>query len=151
MIYEKVVAVFNSPAHAEAAVSALKAGGFGSGDIAMCRDNALFQSNESAAFRMEQALFWRDLFGCDIRGSEWPGDGSCGKDCVTVSAKIPETEVLRAIAILEKQGPAILRERAVSYETGGDTASLEGGRQDAEPPVKSLPEGSKLPVASTSR
>ena len=65
MAYETIVAVFDTRAHADAAVKALKAGGFANADISVFDEDRL-ASGKKAASGVKEAGLWQRLFGDDV-------------------------------------------------------------------------------------
>ena len=66
MAYETIVAVFDTPAHADAAVKALKAGGFANADISVFDDDRLASGKKAVAAGVKEAGLWHRLFGDDV-------------------------------------------------------------------------------------
>ena len=70
MAYETVVAVFDTDAHADAAVKALKAGGFANADISVFDDDRLKAGKSALAAGVKEAGLWHRLFGGDVHKHE---------------------------------------------------------------------------------
>ena len=70
MAYETIVAVFDSAAHAEAAVKALKAGGFADADISVFDEDRLASGKKAIASGVKEAGLWNRLFGDDLHQHE---------------------------------------------------------------------------------
>src|SRR5262249_60324509 len=66
MAYETIVAVFDTRAHADAAVKALRAGGFANADISIFDEERLAAGKKAIATRAKNAGLWHRLFGPDI-------------------------------------------------------------------------------------
>jgi len=66
MAYETIVAVFDTTAHAEAAVKALRAGGFADADISIFDDDRLAGGRKAIAAGVKEAGLWHRLFGDDV-------------------------------------------------------------------------------------
>src|SRR5262245_65195816 len=64
MAYQTIVAVFDTAAHADAAVEALKAGGFAAADISVFDRDRLAGGREAANLR--EPGVWRRLFGGNL-------------------------------------------------------------------------------------
>jgi uncharacterized protein (TIGR02271 family) len=112
MAYETIVAVFDTRAHAEAAVKALKAGGFAGADISMFDQDRLKTGKKAIA---EEAGLWQRLFGSDLYEHEASIYGQTVQDGgVVVSVRVPESEVAHAVAILNLHRPVDVHDRAVT-------------------------------------
>jgi len=111
MAYETIVAVYDTAAHAEAAVKALKAGGFANADISVFNKDRLASGKKAA----EQAGLWNRLFGDDIHEHEAAVYRQTVKDDgVVVSARVLDSEVAHAVAILDLHRPVDVHDRAVT-------------------------------------
>jgi len=115
MAYETVVAVFDTAAHAEAAVKALKAGGFANADISIFDENRLASSKNAIAADVREAGLWNRLFGDDIHKHEAAIYNQAVKEGgVVVSARVLDSEVAHAVAILDLHRPVDVHDRAVT-------------------------------------
>lgn len=115
MAYETIVAVYDSQAHADAAVKALKAGGFANADISVFNADRLGTDKKSIAEGLKQAGLWNRLFGDDIHEHEATVYGkSIESGGVVVSARVLDTEVAHAVAILDLHRPVDVHDRAVT-------------------------------------
>ena len=111
MAYETIVAVYDTAAHADAAVKALKAGGFANADISVFNKDRLASGKKAA----EQAGLWSRLFGDDIHEHEAAVYRQTVKDDgVVVSARVLDSEVAHAVAILDLHRPVDVHDRAVT-------------------------------------
>ena len=70
MAYETIVAVYDTAAHAKAAVKALKAGGFADADISIIDGDRLADGKKAIAKGVQEAGFWQRLFGDDVHEHE---------------------------------------------------------------------------------
>ena len=115
MAYETIVAVYDTQAHADAAVKALKAGGFADADISVFNADRLASDKKSIAAGLRQAGLWNRLFGDDIHEHEATVYGkSLEQGGVVVSARVLDTEVAHAVAILDLHRPVDIHDRAVT-------------------------------------
>lgn len=115
MAYETIVAVYDTQAHADAAVKALKAGGFANADISVFNADRLGTDKKSIAEGLKQAGLWNRLFGDDIHEHEATVYGkSIESGGVVVSARVLDTEVAHAVAILDLHRPVDVHDRAVT-------------------------------------
>src|SRR3974390_44725 len=102
MAYETIVAVFDTAAHAEAAVKALKAGGFADADISVLDEDDLASGKKAVS----EAGLWSLLFGDDLYKHEAAVyNQTVQRGGVVVSARVLDTEVAHAIAILDLHRP----------------------------------------------
>ncbi len=112
MIYEKVVAVFDTSEHAQTAVNALKAAGFAADDISVMSNDTL---DDQGAKIATATGFWHRLFGGDVDLHEAKVYGNTvGKGGSVVSLRAPETMVKKAVDILHTHSPVDVNQRAAS-------------------------------------
>jgi uncharacterized protein (TIGR02271 family) len=113
MAYETIVAVFDTRAHAEAAVKALKAGGFADANISLF-DEAHLKSGKAAAAAKEAGL-WHRLFGGDVYKHEAAVYGqTIERGGAVISVRVLDSEVAHATAILDIHRPVDVHDRAVT-------------------------------------
>jgi stress response protein YsnF len=113
MAYETIVAAFDNPAHAKAAVKALKAAGFAGADISEFDGDRLKGAKNAAPG--ERAGLWQRMFGSDLHRHE----ADVYRDTVErggaiVSARVMDKEVAHAVAILDLNRPVDVHDRAVT-------------------------------------
>src|SRR5208337_160815 len=89
MAYETLVAVYDTPAHADAAVRALKAAGFHESDISVFNGEHLKAGKATLSANVKE-----------------PG--------VVISLRVPESEVAHATAVLDIHRPLDVHDRAVT-------------------------------------
>ena len=115
MAYETVVAVFDTAAHAEAAIKALKAEGFADADISLFDEARLKAGKAAIAAGVREAGLWHRLFGRDVHQHEAAVYGQTIEEGgVVVSARVLDSEVAHAIAILDLHRPVDVHDRAVT-------------------------------------
>ena len=115
MAYETIVAVFDTAAHANAAVQALKAGGFANADISVFDENRLAGGKNAIAAGVREAGLWHRLFGDDVHKHEAAIYNQAVKEGgVVVSARVLDSEVAHAVAILDLHRPVDVHDRAVT-------------------------------------
>jgi uncharacterized protein (TIGR02271 family) len=115
MAYETIVAVFDTRAHAEAAVKALKAGGFANADISIFDDDRLAGGKKAIAPGVKEAGLWSRLFGDDLHEHEADVyHQTIERGGVVVSARVLDSEVAHATAILNLHRPVDVHDRAVT-------------------------------------
>jgi len=106
MAYQTVVAAFDTAAHAQAAVDALKAGGFHADDI------SVFDKNRVG---LRQPGLWERMFGgglaqheADVYTQSLERGGS------VVAVRTPDNEVAHATGILDIHRPIDVHDRAIT-------------------------------------
>jgi uncharacterized protein (TIGR02271 family) len=106
MSYQTVVAAYDTPAHAQAAVDALKAGGFHADDI------SLFDKDRVG---MREPGLWQRMFGGGLAEHEAAVyNQSLQEGGRVVSVRVPESEVAHATGILDIHRPIDVHDRAVT-------------------------------------
>src|SRR5258708_26294130 len=101
MAYETLVAVYDTPPHAEAAVKALKAAGFADSDISLFDSTRLKAGRTSASPGVREAGLWHRLFGTDVHEHEANIYGQAVEDGgVVISVRVPWRVVAHAPAAL---------------------------------------------------
>jgi stress response protein YsnF len=111
MSHKKVVAVYGTAAHAEAAVSTLKSAGYSASDISVTRNE-----DDAPTAELSEPGFWQRLFGRDIGLHEAAAYGhTVVRGGVVVSVRVPESEVPRVIELLDTYQPVDVLDRARTY------------------------------------
>src|SRR5215470_7357667 len=106
MAYQTVVAAFDNAAHAQAAVDALKAGGFHADDISM------FDKNRVG---LREPGLWQRIFGGGLAQHEADVySQSLDRGGMIVSVRVPDSEVAHATGILDIHRPIDVHDRAVT-------------------------------------
>ena len=94
---EKVVAVYDTAAHADAAVKMLKSAGYSAHDISVIRNEEHAPNPD-----FSETGFWYRLFGRDITRHEAEAYGqSVPAGSVIVSIRVPASEAPRVIQLLD--------------------------------------------------
>ena len=115
MAYETVVAVFDTRAHADAAVKALQAGGFANADISIFDENRLASGKKTIPAGVKEAGLWQRLFGDDVYEHEATVyHQTVDEGGVVVSARVMDNEVAHAVAILDLHHPVDVHDRAAT-------------------------------------
>ena len=115
MAYETIVAVFDTREHADAAVKALRAGGFANADISIFDEDRLASGKKALAAGVKEAGLWQRLFGDDVYEHEAAVyHQTIERGGVVVSARVMDNEVAHAIAILDLHRPVDVHDRAVT-------------------------------------
>jgi uncharacterized protein (TIGR02271 family) len=106
MSYQTVVAAFDTSAHAQAAVDALKAGGFHADDISM------FDKNRVG---LREPGLWQRIFGGGLAQHEADVyTQSLDRGGMLVSVRVPDSEVAHATGILDIHRPIDVHDRAIT-------------------------------------
>ena len=111
MAEQTLVAVYDTAAHADAAVQALKTANVPSEAIST---HAASTSAGATAAPVQERGFWASLFGGDTDDADTYGRSIAGGSTV-VTVKVPEQHVTRVSEILEAHDPIDFDERAASY------------------------------------
>jgi stress response protein YsnF len=120
MSYEKVVAMYDTEAGANAALKSLISAGYLTDDISVIR-------NERDAERagLYEPGIWQRLFGRDLEHHEAAVLGRSLKEgSVIVSVRVPETEASRVLSLLDTHQPVDIVDRAKAYDFKGATAGM---------------------------
>jgi uncharacterized protein (TIGR02271 family) len=110
MRYERIVTLYDTAEHAEAARHNLKAAGFPTGEISMITDKTLAGEGE----KIREPGIWQRLFGRDIALDEaiiYGRTVEAGGTVLTV--RVPEEDVAKAMAILNAHQVVDMQSRAV--------------------------------------
>src|SRR5271170_584593 len=106
MSYQTIVAAFDTAAHAQAAVEALKTGGFHSDDISVF---------DKSRVGMREPGLWSRMFGGGLAQHEADVySQSLERGGVVLSVRVPDSEVAHATGILDIHRPIDVHDRAVT-------------------------------------
>lgn len=120
MLYEKVVAVYDTEASANAAMKSLKSAGYLPDDISVIRNEL-----EAEKAGLYEPGIWQRLFGRDLEHEEAAVLGRSLKEgSVIVSVRVPETEASRVLSLLDTHQPVDIVDRAKAYDFKGATAGI---------------------------
>ena len=101
MSHERVVAVYDTVAHADAAVNTLKSAGYSADDIQVFRNE-----DDAAKAGSSEQEFWHHLFRGEIKlQSEGGRSGPVVAEGVVVSVRVPNSESLKVIRLLDTYKP----------------------------------------------
>jgi uncharacterized protein (TIGR02271 family) len=115
MAYETLVAVYDTPAHAEAAAKALRTAGFAESDISVFDEARLRDGKSSLATGVTKPGLWQRLFGPDVYEHEANIYGQTVQEGgALISVRLPSTEVAHARAVLDIHYPVDVHDRAVT-------------------------------------
>lgn len=136
MLYEKVVAVYETEASANAALKSLMSAGYLTDDISVIRNE---RDAEKAG--LYEPGIWQRLFGRDLEHHEAAVLGRSLKEgSVIVSVRVPETEASRVLSLLDTHKPVDILDRAKADDFRGATAELA-----AAAGIGTMAAASKLP------
>jgi uncharacterized protein (TIGR02271 family) len=109
MAYEKIVAVYDKAGKAKEAARALEASGFPAGDISVLNRDTLTDTE------IHEAGLWRRLFGRNVGDHESTVYGrTIESGGAVLTLRTADTEVPRAMKILDVHNPVDVNERATS-------------------------------------
>jgi uncharacterized protein (TIGR02271 family) len=119
MTNETIVAVYDTAAHAAAALHDLENAGVPSGAITQHATNGLTSELAMPAARTRKPGFWASLFGGepDREYDTTVYDRSLESGSTVVTVKVPEQYLTKVMDILELHNPIDIDERAASYDT----------------------------------
>jgi uncharacterized protein (TIGR02271 family) len=126
MAYEKIVAVYDRSAKAKDAMRALEAAGFATSDISLLNRDALTDTD------VNDGALWRRLFGRDIGDNQGLAYSRAIETGGAVLAlRLPQSDVARAMKILDVHHPQNLEETDASW----DTTTTPASKAVAPPPI----------------
>ncbi len=114
MTDETIVAVYDTAAHAEAAVRDLTAAGIPQSAISQHADTAM-SGGASVAQPVREQGFWASLFGGEPDHDTSVYDRSLQGGSTVVSVQTPDAHVTKVTGILESHHPIDIDERASGY------------------------------------
>jgi stress response protein YsnF len=135
MTYEKIVTLYDTADHAEAARRNLEAAGFASSEISLINNKTLGLGRD----QLREPGLWHRLFGRDIQPYEATVYGrSIESGGAVLSIRVQDSDVGKATAILNAHQAIDLRQRAIQEGLIGTTAAA---------PAAAIPVA-KAPVAT---
>jgi len=109
MTYEKIVTLYDTAEHAEAAKRSLESAGFPSSEISLINSKTLSLAGD----KLREPGLWHRLFGRDIQQYEATVYGrSVEAGGVVLTVRVPENEVARATIILNSHRAIEMSKRA---------------------------------------
>jgi len=113
MNYEKIVALFDTPEHAEEARRNLESAGFPSSEISVVSNKTLAKTGEA----LREPGLWHRLFGRTIEQHEATVYGrTVEAGGVVLTLRVPETDVPKAMGILNAHKVVDVQNRAVEHQ-----------------------------------
>jgi uncharacterized protein (TIGR02271 family) len=119
---ETIVAVYDTAAHAEAAVRDMLAANVPQSAISQHADTTDVSTGTTAQSGREQG-FWSSLFGGEPDHDSSVYDRSLQGGSTVVTVKVPEAHVASVMQILESHNPVDIDERAASYASSQTTTT----------------------------
>jgi uncharacterized protein (TIGR02271 family) len=146
MNYEKIVTLFDTAQHAEAARQNLEAAGFSPSDISVINNNSL----SMAGTKLSEPGLWHRLFGKEIQPYEAIVYGrSVQTGGVVLTLRVPETEVEKATQILNQHEAVDLQKRAA--QQGLLSAAAIPKAAAAPAPIATMAAGGTMPTEEVLR
>ena len=140
MNYEKIVTLFDTAHHAEAARHNLEAAGFAPSEISIINNQTL----DLAGDELTAPGLWRRLFGRDVKPSEASTYGrAIDSGGVVLTVRVPETDVAKATSILNADQAVDLQKRAV--QEGLISAAPQPKTAATPPKLATMAAGNPLP------
>jgi uncharacterized protein (TIGR02271 family) len=137
MSHEKIVALYDTVAHAEAAVNTLRMAGYPSADISVIKNDG------DAKAGWTETWFWQGLFGEDIAPHEADVYGrAIRQGGAVVAVRVTESEAPKVIELLDSHKPVDVVDRARAYATSQ-------APKVAVPPPTMPPPQATTPTAAT--
>ena len=117
MSYEKVVAVYDTEANANAALKSLVSAGYFTDHISIIRSEG-----EAVKAGLCEPGVWQRLFGRDLEHHEAAVLGRSLKEgSVIVSVRVPESDAPEVVSLLDSHKPVDVLDRAKAYGLVGAT------------------------------
>jgi len=111
MSYEKVVAVYDTEANANAALKSLVSAGYHTDDISVIRSEG-----EAAKAGLYEPGVWQRLFGRDLDHHEAAVLGRSFKEgSVIISVRVLDSDAPRVVSLLDSHKPVDVLDRAKAY------------------------------------
>ncbi|MGI4796353.1 MAG: YsnF/AvaK domain-containing protein [Janthinobacterium lividum] len=136
MTDETIVAVYDTSAHAEAAVASLKTAGVPSDAISLHSSTEGMSTTAGGAAPVREEGFWASLFGGSPDHDTAIYDRSVAGGSTVVSVKTPASYVTRVLEILESHNPSDIDEAGASSGMTQTTTTTTQPIAAAAMPVK---------------
>jgi stress response protein YsnF len=140
MNYEKIVTLYDTAQHAEAARRNLEAAGFSPSEISTINTQTLSLAGD----KLHEPGLWRRLFGRDIQSYEAIVYGrSVENGGVVLTVRVPESDVGKATRILNSHEAVDLQKRAM--QQGLISSAPASTATTTQPPVTAMAAGRQIP------
>jgi uncharacterized protein (TIGR02271 family) len=134
MSYEKVVAVYDTEANANAALKSLVSTGYPTSDISVIRSEG-----EAAKAGLYEPGVWRRLFGRDLEHHEAAVLGRSFKEgSVIVTVRVPTSDAASVVSLLDSHKPVDVLDRAKAYGLAATTVGAPKGPDRADAAAEEL-------------
>ena len=127
MEHETIVAIYETAAHAQAAVRDLEAANVPASDISQHAKTGSMTGASHSTAPVHEKGFWASLFGGEPDHDTSVYGHSINDGATVVSVKVAADRYDEAAAILEKHDPIDVDERSERYGLGNTTAATPGG------------------------
>ncbi len=134
MTDETIVAVYDTAAHAEAAIASLRAANVPASAISQHADTGTTSGSAATAQPAREQGFWASLFGGEPDHDTSVYERSVQGGSTIVSVKVPDTHVDGVLKILESHHPVDIDDRAASYGVTQTTTTTRTPLAAAVPP-----------------
>ncbi len=125
MDQETIVAVYDTPAHAELAANDLRQAGVPDSAISLNSSTDTLQTTTAKPAR--EPGFWASLFGGEPEYDTAVYDRSVSEGSTVVTVKAPDSHVSKVMEILESHHPIDIDDRATSYGLSTTSSSAAMG------------------------
>jgi uncharacterized protein (TIGR02271 family) len=140
MTYEKIVTLYDTAEHAEAAKRNLEAAGFPPSEISFLSTKTLSAAGQT----LREPGLWRRLFGRDIAQHEATVYGrTVESGGVVLTVRVPEADAAKALGILNAHHVVDVQERAMQQGLIS-TASVPKPAMEPAAPIKSAVAGGTM-------
>ncbi len=134
MTDETIVAVYDTAAHAEAAVAGLRAANVPASAISQHAGTATTSGSATTSQPAREQGFWSSLFGGEPDHDTSVYERSVQGGSTVVSVKVPDAHVDGVMQILESHQPIDIDDRAAGYGTTQTTTTTRTPLATAVPP-----------------
>ena len=123
MEHETIVAVYDTAAHAQAAVHDLEAANVPASDITQHAKNGSMTGTTRSTAPVHEKGFWATLFGGEPDHDTSVYGHSIDSGATVITVKVPSDRYDEAATILEKHNPVDVDERSTQYGLAGGTSA----------------------------
>ena len=149
MTDETIVAVYDTAAHAEAAVAGLRAANVPANAISQHAGTAASSGSAAASQPAREQGFWSGLFGGEPDHDTSVYERSVQGGSTVVSVRVPDAHVDGVMQILESHHPIDIDDRAASYGATQTTTTTRTPLATAVPPPRAATAGTTVADGGT--